>query len=93
MKSNKKHTRGKNLVQWQKVKEIQTKPCGESSPYWDYAIQKGEVSDVGYLMEDPRANPDVLSDNETQETYFERATGHRRTYCDWSYKPEKGRDY
>jgi DNA-directed RNA polymerase specialized sigma24 family protein len=42
-------------------KEVITKPCGSSSPYWNW-LERHVHNEQDYLNEPPEANPDVLSE-------------------------------
>lgn len=71
-----KRTKGKN------IDEIDTKKhySGEASPYWEHLTNQGWQNDKGQLLEEPLANPDVLS--EEASPYFRPKTEEQELYSE-----------
>lgn len=55
-------------IKQQRTFIINKKPCGESSPYWDYIKKRFQsFEDDTNKNEPPAANPDTLPEKEDQE--------------------------
>jgi RNA polymerase sigma factor (sigma-70 family) len=64
--------RTKGLVSWQKTRVVKTKPrTGERSAYWEWAIRHN-WSDEDGVRESPRANPDILAEENTEDNRSDR---------------------